>query len=673
MDRRPRKDWLIAAALSLMGMLARVPYLALIPVFGDEVMQTVQALNIRPGEYMPLVGVDPYSGPFFLYLIGVILRVLGATPVAPRIVVMVTGALTVGLTYLLARALGLKRPWAALAGLFMAANPHHILVNSHFAGATFVLPLFTTAFLAALVLAVKRESGRWLVAAGTLLGLALQSNPVLVLMLPGVAVWFVVQAKPFIGFRTRWPYLAALVLALVYAPVIVHNLQTGLSGVQVAQAGRLYLWQVKPSPSTYAQNFVRLILQLCRQVSGVLEGKEDVGSLMGMPLVFSVWAIAGLVYASVARKGLDLLTLAVGSHALLMPWLSNYYSIIDPTRLTNYLNPLALVAMGALAAEVWRFAAGRMRRPESKRAIAWFTGVVLAALALSPLVSLFRYYDHTVANGQTNAPYLAFADEFVRQWHGERVLLDDALTGFLRAGDPNEFKPITYLLTVSGVPFDSMPSERILERLATGQETGRVILILSHDNLSYFQSQADLIPWESPAIQAINSRLGSGVYTIADAQKVRKPYFVFASAADAPTVRAVQANFSNRLGVIGYEIKPERPAPDSELIVNVHWQALAAMPEAYTGFLHLVGPDGQLIAQDDHELGRGFYRTLYWRPGEVVRERYTLALSKGMPVGEYTLRVGVYSFPSLERLALLSSNVPAQDNAVTLGTVQVWP
>ena len=110
-----------------------------------------------------------------------------------------------------------------------------------------------------------------------------------------------------------------------------------------------------------------------------------------------------------------------------------------------------------------------------------------------------------------------------------------------------------------------------------------------------------------------------------------------------------------------------------ELIVNVHWLALAAMPEAYTGFLHLDGPDGRLIAQDDHELGRGFYRTLYWQPGEVVREKYTLALPKEVSAGEYTLRVGVYGFPSLERLAVLSSNMPAQDNIVTLGMVHVGP
>jgi len=56
--------------------------------------------------------------------------------------------------------------------------------------------------------------------------------------------------------------------------------------------------------------------------------------------------------------------------------------------------------------------------------------------------------------------------------------------------------------------------------------------------------------------------------------------------------------------------------------------------------VHLVGPDGKLAAQDDHELGRGFYRTFVWQPNEVIRERYTLTVPKDVPDGEYKVRVG---------------------------------
>ena len=174
--------------------------------------------------------------------------------------------------------------------------------------------------------------------------------------------------------------------------------------------------------------------------------------------------------------------------------------------------------------------------------------------------------------------------------------------------------------------------------------------------------------------------MGYGSYTIADARQVRKPTYVFTDTTLGPTLHAVQANFADQLGLLAYEVKPDKVTPGVELIVNVHWQAKAAMSEAYIGFLHLVGPDGRLVAQDDHELGRGFYRTLVWQPpegdlspGEVVRERYTLTLPKDVSFGEYTLRVGVYHFPSFQRLTVQSSSVPAQDNAVTLGTVQVRP
>ena len=658
--RRPSVKWdlLIALALTLLGVLTRAPYLALIPVFEDEAGQTVYALSIQPGEFMPLVGNDPYAGPLFSYIIAVSLRVFGSTPAAPRIVAMVMGVLTVGLTYLLARALGLGRPWAALVGLLMAANPHHILINSHYAGTTYILPLFSTAFLLALVLAIKRESGGWLVAAGGLLGLAMQTNPIPALMLPGVAVWFFLQHKRGTGLRTRWPYLAAVAFVIAYAPVIAYNLQTGVVGVQEAGA-RSYLWQPNPSLSTYLQNLWRLALQLCRQISGVLEGEENLKTLLGLPLLFGAWASVGLIYA--ARRGLCLPLLAVGSHALIMPWLSNHYGMTGTTRFTNHLTPLIFVAMVALVENVLNSSFPPAPLPSKARGVRWLVGVLLVALSLWPLTSLFRYYERATARGETNAPALAFFDELVQQWRGEKILVSDSM---------NDVKAIEYLFAVNHAPYDMAPLGRIMERLATGQETGQVVLVMANPDRSRAQAQADLIVWNTPAMQAAR-KLGYGAYAIADAQKVRKPTFVFTDT--APAVRAVQANFADQLAAIGFEVNPATVAHGGEIVVNVHWQAESVMPEAYTGFVHLVAPDGRLVAQDDHELGRGFYRTIFWQPNEVIRERYTLAVPKDAPGGGYTLWVGAYSFPSLQRLPVRSASTRHQDDAVMLGSVHVGP
>lgn len=657
-------DWVIAAALTLVGVATRTPYLALIPVFEDEVGQTLYALSIRPGEFMPLVGNDPYAGPLFSYILAVSLRVFGVNAVAPRIVVMLMGALTAGLTYGLARALGLSRPWAALAGLMMAVNPHHILINSHYAGTTYALPLFSTAFLLALVLAVKRNNefraGWWLVASGVLLGLAAQTNPIPALMLPGVAAWFLIQRKPAIGLRTRWPYLAAVAFLLAYAPVIAYNLQTSVVGMQEAGA-RSYLWQPNPSWPAYLQNLGRLALQLCRQVSGVLEGQEDLQTLAGLPLLFGAWAILGLLYA--ARQGVTLPALAVGSHLLVMPWLSNHYGMTGTTRFTNQLTPLILITMAALAAGAWEWARKRIPQPGTAKTIGWLAGVLLVAVSLWPLASLFGYYARAAARGQTNAPAFAFLDDFVRQWRGDKILVSDSV---------NDVKAIEYLLAVNRIPYTMLPVGRIMEALATGQEKGPLVLIMTDTDRPRVQSQADLVVWDSPAMQA-SRKLGYSAFAIQDAAQVRKPTFVFTNASLAPAAQPVQADLAGQLNVIGYEARPGSVAPGAELVVNVHWQAASAMPEAYTGFVHLVAPDGRLAAQDDHELGRGFYRTLFWQPGEVIRERYTLLVPGDAPAGQYTLWVGAYSFPSLKRLPIRSASTATRDDIVALGSVQVGP
>jgi len=649
-----RLDLLIAGAISVAGALTRIPYLTLIPVFNDCVLQPTIALTIRPGGYMPLVGNDPYAGPLFLYILAIALRIF-TSPITPHVVVMIMGALTVGLTYLLARALGLSRVWAALTGALMATNPLHILINSHIAGASYLVPLFGTAFLLALALAVKFVSGPWLIAAGALLGLAAQANPVAALMLPGVAIWFLAQRKSAIGLRTRWPYLAVAALALVYAPVIWYNVQTGLVGVKEAQI-RDYIWQPNPSLSAYVQNLGRLLLQLGRQVSGVLEGGESLQSLIGAPILYSTWALAGLVYA--ARRGFSLPLLAVGSQVLITPWLSNYYGMTIETRFTNQLTPLLFVAMAALAAGVWEHV-------KSSDATLWrlATCLLLAAVSLWPLVPLFRYYGHETARGETNAPFFAFSTEFMRQWKGEKVFLSDSL---------GRFNPTEFFVAVNRVPYSLMPFGRIMERLATGQETGPVVLILGNDDLPRARTQADLIAWDAPAFQTAN-KMGYGVYALADARQVRKPNFVFSDTTLAPTVRPMQADLANQLALIGYEPKATQFAPGDSFVVNLYWKTIGTMPESYTGFLHLTGPDGRLVAQDDHELGRGLYRTLFWQPGEVVRERYELALPKDILPGDYTLWAGAYGFPSLKRLPVRSASASAQNDKVWLDTIHVGP
>ena len=105
----------------------------------------------------------------------------------------------------------------------------------------------------------------------------------------------------------------------------------------------------------------------------------------------------------------SLLTVAVGSHLLIMPWVSSSYGMPPIARFTNHLTPLILVAMGMLAASLWDWI---QVRPQSSAAIlrpptfaysrdaGRVTCALLVALCLWPLVSLWRFYDHAIARAR---------------------------------------------------------------------------------------------------------------------------------------------------------------------------------------------------------------------------------------------------------------------------------
>lgn len=112
--------------------------------------------------------------------------------------------------------------------------------------------------------------------------------------------------------------------------------------------------------------------------------------------------------------------------------------------------------------------------------------------------------------------------------------------------------------------------------------------------------------------------------------------------------------------------------PGQTVRVRLHWQALRGSDVAYKGFVHLLAPDGTLVAQDDQQPQEGFLPTPLWREGLSVVDEYTLTVPRGAAAGEYTLLAGLYDESSLQRLPVTLNGDPAGD-AVRLGTVRVEP
>jgi uncharacterized membrane protein len=129
----------------------------------------------------------------------------------------------------------------------------------------------------------------------------------------------------------------------------------------------------------------------------------------------------------------------------------------------------------------------------------------------------------------------------------------------------------------------------------------------------------------------------------------------------------LQANLGKQMELRGYDVSQT----GQELAVTLYWRALAPMPVDYTIFVHLLGPDGQLVAQHD---GGPWWEvsipTSTWQPGEELRDRHALDLPPDLPSGTYRLQVGVYYWQTLERLPVIENDIPV-NNYIELGNVKV--
>ena len=118
------------------------------------------------------------------------------------------------------------------------------------------------------------------------------------------------------------------------------------------------------------------------------------------------------------------------------------------------------------------------------------------------------------------------------------------------------------------------------------------------------------------------------------------------------------ANFADALILLGADGGVEDRAglrPGEAVPVVLRWQALRALDEDYTVFVHLVGPDGRLHGQVDMWPVQGSYPTSRWTPGEEVADPYEVPLDPDAPPGTYRIEVGWYLLATMQRLPVVDA------------------
>ena len=103
--------------------------------------------------------------------------------------------------------------------------------------------------------------------------------------------------------------------------------------------------------------------------------------------------------------------------------------------------------------------------------------------------------------------------------------------------------------------------------------------------------------------------------------------------------------------LVGYEFDDQSSA--SVATLTLFWQAMQDGDRELKVFTHLVNEAGRVVAQHDSPPAQGDVPTQTWATGEFVTDRHPIALPTDLPSGTYTVKVGLYSPTSGQRLQTL--------------------
>jgi 4-amino-4-deoxy-L-arabinose transferase-like glycosyltransferase len=101
---------------------------------------------------------------------------------------------------------------------------------------------------------------------------------------------------------------------------------------------------------------------------------------------------------------------------------------------------------------------------------------------------------------------------------------------------------------------------------------------------------------------------------------------------------------------------------DGTVTLTLTWQSLQPVSYDATTFVHLGGSDGNLLAQVDRQPLDGQFPTSYWLPGQVVTDTVSLSPMRDATHGRVVLTMGMYTWPSLERLPVTDADGGPQPN-----------
>lgn len=127
----------------------------------------------------------------------------------------------------------------------------------------------------------------------------------------------------------------------------------------------------------------------------------------------------------------------------------------------------------------------------------------------------------------------------------------------------------------------------------------------------------------------------------------------------------VRAMLGQKFELLGYSIYPGQ---DSQAVeIELYWQLHAPAELDYTVFIQLLDPQNRIIAQVDTQPLAGLYPTSRWQAGDIISDRFFLAVAAPDLAADNRLVTGMYDLATGTRLpAYDQDDKPLPDGLIEL-------
>jgi 4-amino-4-deoxy-L-arabinose transferase-like glycosyltransferase len=137
-----------------------------------------------------------------------------------------------------------------------------------------------------------------------------------------------------------------------------------------------------------------------------------------------------------------------------------------------------------------------------------------------------------------------------------------------------------------------------------------------------------------------------------------------------PAPNPMQVNFADNVTLIGYGFNRRSIGPGDEMVVTLYWQARGPISQDYTFFAHIL--DQGYSMHGGHDRSPDLPTTQWFSRGEeIFSTEHRFHVSPDAPAGIYQFEVGLYLWPSLQRLQLLDVASAEGADRLILGPVRV--